>query len=67
MSWRADAQVLATSTVEKITHAALRDENGDHDVLGRRIRVWDRNLQLLSCCDILAGIEPVMTLRYVYE
>lgn len=63
VSWRADAQLLATSTVELIGHEALRDENGDHEVLGRRIRVWDRNLQLLSCCDVLAGIEPTLTLR----
>jgi hypothetical protein len=63
VSWRADAQLLATSTVEHVGHEALRDENGDHEVLGRRIRVWDRNLQLLSCCDVLAGIEPTLTLR----
>ncbi|KAI6182734.1 Serine threonine protein kinase-related and IKI3 domain containing protein [Aphelenchoides bicaudatus] len=61
--WRPDAQILVTSTIEEISHEALRDENGEHNVLGRRVRVWDRNLQLLSCCDVLAGIEPTLALR----
>lgn len=61
ISWRGDSQLLATSTVERISHEALRD---NHPVLSRRIRIWDRNLQFLSCCDILAGIEPTLTLRH---
>ncbi|KAI6241324.1 Elongator complex protein 1 [Aphelenchoides fujianensis] len=63
VQWRADAQLLATSTVERIERKAAGDADGPRKVVGRRIRVWDRELQLLSCCDILAGIEPVLALK----
>ncbi|KAI6203285.1 hypothetical protein M3Y94_00538500 [Aphelenchoides besseyi] len=63
VQWRADGQLLATSTVEKIERRATGDSDGQREVVGRRIRVWDRELQLLSCCDILAGIEPTLALR----
>ncbi|KAI6178588.1 Elongator complex protein 1 [Aphelenchoides besseyi] len=63
VQWRADGQLLATSTVEKIERRTTGDSDGQREVVGRRIRVWDRELQLLSCCDILAGIEPTLALR----
>ena len=59
--WRADGQLLATSTYER--NAA--NENSQN-VFGRRVRIWDRDLQFLSNCDLLAGIEPTLAIRCAF-
>lgn len=56
IEWRADAQFFTVSTVDEF-------EFGDNLIKCRQLRVWNRNLELISKCEFLSGIEEILCLR----
>lgn len=52
IAWRGDAQFFTVNSVEEF-----------QGVMGRQLRVWNRDLDLMSKCEVLAGIEPVLCMK----
>ncbi|KAH7705739.1 elongator complex protein 1 [Aphelenchoides avenae] len=64
VSWQADAQLFTVSDVEMLPAEAERSD-GSAPVLvdARQLRVWNRKGELVSHCEVLAGMEPVLAMR----
>lgn len=52
VAWRADAQFFTVNSVDEFV-----------GVNGRQLRVWNRDLELMSKCEVLAGIESVLSMK----
>lgn len=64
VSWRGDAQYFTVSTVEKRPNPWHREDSTKPAMLeGRHLRVWNRDLELMSQCEALAGMEKSLTMR----
>uniref|UniRef100_A0A914C5A1 Elongator complex protein 1 n=1 Tax=Acrobeloides nanus TaxID=290746 RepID=A0A914C5A1_9BILA len=58
VSWRADAQFFTVSSIMQ-----TNESSEEATMESRRLRVWNRELELMSHCDWLSGIENVLTMR----
>ena len=58
ISWRADGNFFATSTIDE-----FKPVNSDDVLFCRRLRVWNRNLDLVSKCEFLNGMEANISFR----
>jgi elongator complex protein 1 len=58
VSWRADAQFFTVNTVDEIPA-----NNTDDAIEARQLRVWNREGELMSRCEVLAGMESVLAMR----
>ena len=59
VSWRADAQFFTVSSIMQTNESSSEEATME----SRRLRVWNRELELMSHCDWLSGIENVLTMR----
>lgn len=63
VSWRADAQFFTVSSVDEVEAGGADGGDSGNTVLCRQLRVWNRELELLSKCEFLAGQEGVLCMR----
>ena len=57
VSWRADAQYFTVSTVEMRPNPWHKEDSSHPEMIeGRHLRVWNRDLELMSQCEALAGM-----------
>ncbi|KAH7707586.1 elongator complex protein 1 [Aphelenchoides avenae] len=64
VSWRADSKFFTVSHVDKLPAEALRTEgSAPVEVDARQLCVWNREDELMSRCEVLAGMEPVLAMR----
>uniref|UniRef100_A0A7E4VW73 Elongator complex protein 1 n=1 Tax=Panagrellus redivivus TaxID=6233 RepID=A0A7E4VW73_PANRE len=64
VSWRGDAQYFTVSTVEERPNPLkAEDPAAPAKVEARHLRVWSRDMELMSQCEPLNGMEPVLSMR----
>lgn len=62
IQWRADAQFFTVSTVDEFP---TKVENDQLLIDYRQLRVWNRNLELVSKCEFLAGTEDILCMKFI--
>lgn len=66
ISWRSDAQYFTVSTVEERPNPRKNEVPEDPEKIEcRHLRVWNRDLELMSQCEELAGMEDSLSMRPV--
>uniref|UniRef100_A0A183CCX6 Elongator complex protein 1 n=1 Tax=Globodera pallida TaxID=36090 RepID=A0A183CCX6_GLOPA len=67
ISWRGDAQFFAVSSVDEVFMPKQMDSPSKNIPLNktfcRQLRIWNRELDFMSQCEFLAGIEAALCMR----
>ncbi|KAL3090813.1 hypothetical protein niasHS_007188 [Heterodera schachtii] len=67
ISWRGDAFFFAVSSVDEVIVPKQTDspsKNGPSNrILCRQLRIWNRELDFMSQCDFLAGLEAACSIK----
>jgi len=66
VSWRADCQYFTVSTVEERDNPRKTEKPDDPEKIEcRHLRVWNRDLELMSQCEEVAGMEKSLAMKPV--
>ncbi|KAE9553077.1 hypothetical protein FO519_003710 [Halicephalobus sp. NKZ332] len=66
VSWRADCQYFTVSTVEERSNPRKLEKPDDPEKIEcRHLRVWNRDLELMSQCEEVAGMEKSLSMKPV--